>query len=266
MQKAKTVRWTREELLIVLNLYHKLLFGQMDARQRVIIDLAERMGRSANSVAMKLSNLASLDPALKLRGIRGLPGTSKLDREMWDEYHANATDLIPIAQEKFDALFTADESETTEVIPGKGVVRIPSPPLGDTETIRPVKQRRGQAYFRDIVLNNYDNRCALTGLPVRELLVASHIMPWSGHAAERLNVKNGISLNRLHDSAFDRHLVSFDDELRLVLSPKLKSLLPAESIAYQFDAFEGKALSLPNDGIVPDLSFLSIHRKKLVRN
>jgi hypothetical protein len=185
---------------------------------------------------------------------------------MWDEYHANATDLIPIAQEKFDALFTADESETTEVIPGKGVVRVPSPPLGDTETIRPVKQRRGQAYFRDIVLNNYDNRCALTGLPVRELLVASHIMPWSGHAAERLNVKNGISLNRLHDSAFDRHLVSFDDELRLVLSPKLKSLLPAESIAYQFDAFEGKALSLPNDGIVPDLTFLSIHRKKLVRN
>lgn len=266
MEKSKSVRWTREELLIVLNLYHKLHFGQMDARQKVVIDLAERMGRSANSVALKLANLASLDPVLKLRGIRGMPGSSKLDREMWGEYHGNAADLIPLAQEKFDALFTADESETTEVIPGKGVVRVPSPPVGETETIRPAKQRRGQAYFRDIVLNNYDNRCALTGLPVRELLVASHIMPWSGHAAERLNVKNGISLNRLHDSAFDRHLVSFDDELRLVLSAKLKSLLPAESVAYQFEAFEGKALTLPNDGILPDLSFLAIHRMKLVRN
>ena len=266
MEKAKTVRWTREELLIVLNLYHKLLFGQMDARQKVVIDLAERMGRSPNSVAMKLVNLASLDPALQLRGIRGLPGTSKLDREMWDEYHAKPAEFIPMAQERFDALFTADDSETTEVIPGKGVVRVPPPPVGETETIRPAKQRRGQAYFRDIVLNNYDNRCALTGLPVRELLVASHIMPWSGHAAERLNVKNGISLNRLHDSAFDRHLISFDDELRLVLSAKLKSLLPAESVAYQFEAFDGKALNLPIDGILPELSFLSIHRMKLVRN
>ncbi len=266
MEKAKAVRWTREELLIVLNLYHKLLFGQMDARQKVVIDLAERMGRSANSVAMKLVNLASLDPALKLRGIRGLPGTSKLDRETWDEYHIRPAVMIPIAQEKFDALFTRDENETTEVIPGKGVVRIAAPPIGATEIIRPAKQRRGQAYFRDIVLNNYDNRCAITGLPVRELLVASHIMPWGEHAAERLNVSNGISLNRLHDSAFDRHLVGFDDELRLVLSPKLKLLLPAEAVAYHFEAFEGKALTLPNDGIPPDATFLSIHRKKLARN
>jgi len=263
MEKSKTVRWTREELLIVLNLYHKLRYGQMDARQKVVIELSKRMGRTANAVALKLVNLASLDSALKLRGILGMPNASKLDREMWDEYHTNPAELIPIAQEKFDALFTVDESETTEVVPGKGVIRVPSPPVGETETIRPAKQRRGQAYFRDIVLNNYDNRCALTGLPVRELLVASHIMPWSGHAVERLNVKNGISLNRLHDSAFDRHLISFDDELRLVLSAKLKLLLPAESIAYHFESFEGKALSLPNDGIPPDLSFLSGHRKKL---
>lgn len=266
MKKSKSVRWTREELLIVLNLYHKLHFGQMDARQKVVIDLAERMGRSANSVALKLVNLASLDPVLKLRGIRGMPGSSKLDRETWDEYHSDAADLIPLAQEKFDALFTAGESETTEVIPGKGVVRVSMPPVGETETIRPAKQRRGQTYFRDIVLNNYDNRCALTGLPVRELLVASHILPWSGHAAERLNVKNGISLNRLHDSAFDRHLVSFDEEFRLVLSPKLKSIMLEESVVYQFEAFEGKTLRVPNDGVLPDLSFLSIHRKQLARN
>ncbi|MFM2197709.1 MAG: hypothetical protein RLZZ505_1141 [Verrucomicrobiota bacterium] len=266
MGKAKSVRWTREELLIVLNLYHKLRYGQMDARQKVVIELSKRMGRTANAVALKLVNLASLDLALKLRGISGMPNASKLDREMWDEYHTNPAELIPTAQEKFDALFTVDESETTEVVPGKGVIRVSAPPVGETETIRPAKQRRGQAYFRDIVLNNYDNRCALTGLPVRELLVASHIMPWSGHAAERLNVRNGISLNRLHDSAFDRHLVSFDEDLRLVLSPKLKSLLPAESIAYHFESFEGKALSLPNDGILPDQSFLSIHRNQLVRN
>ncbi len=85
MGKAKTVRWTREQLLVALNLYHKLRFGQMDKRQRVIIDLAHKIGRTPDAVAMKLVNLASLDPALKLRGIMGLPGSSQLDRDMWEE-------------------------------------------------------------------------------------------------------------------------------------------------------------------------------------
>ena len=251
---------------MALNLYHKLRFGQMDKRQRVIIDLAGKIGRTPDAVAMKLVNLASLDPALKLRGIIGLPGSSQLDREMWDAYHANAAELIPLAQEMFDALFVKDGNESTEVLPGKGIRVLRRPPLGSTETTTVTKRRIGQDYFREVVLNNYNGCCAVTGLPVRELLVASHILPWSGHATERLNVSNGISLNRLHDSAFDRYLISFDDELRLLLSPKLKSLLPSDSVAYHFDAYEGKALSLPNDGIPPDLSFLSDHRKKLARN
>ena len=71
--------WTREELLVALNLYHKLTFGQMHARQPAIVAMANKLGRGANSLAMKLCNLASLDPALKMRGIRGLSGASALD-------------------------------------------------------------------------------------------------------------------------------------------------------------------------------------------
>ena len=77
-------RWTSDELLVALNFYHKLTFGQLHARQPAIIALAEKLGRSSNSVAMKLCNFASLDPALKLRGIKGLEGASALDRE---HYH-----------------------------------------------------------------------------------------------------------------------------------------------------------------------------------
>ena len=67
-------KWTRDELLVALNLYHKLTFGQLHARNPVIMALADKLERGANSVAMKLCNLASLDPALKLRGIKGLEG------------------------------------------------------------------------------------------------------------------------------------------------------------------------------------------------
>lgn len=253
-------RWTRDQLLIVLNLYHKLRFGQFDQRQPVIIALAERLGRTPSSVAMKLSNLASLDPALKLRGIKGLEGASQLDRDVWAEFHAAPAEMIPLSQERFDGLFVDAENETTEVIPGTGIRRIARPPTGDTETVRPTKQRRGQHYFRDAVLNNYDNRCAITGLPIRELLIASHILPWRNHEAERLNVRNGIALNRLHDAAFDQGLVTFDDGLCLLLSTRLRSFLPDASVRHSFEAHEGQVLQLPEDAVPPDAAFLAKHR------
>jgi hypothetical protein len=254
-------RWTRDQLLIVLNLYHKLRFGQFDQRQPVIIDLADRIGRTPSAVAMKLSNLASLDPALRLRGIQGLKGASNLDRTVWEEFHENTAELVPLSQERFDALFTESENESTEVIPGTGIRRSKRPPNEDTEITRPTKQRRGQDYFREIVLNNYDNRCALTGLPIRELLIASHILPWSDHEAERLNVRNGIALNRLHDAAFDQGLISFDDDLRMILSNRIKAFLPQDSVKSQFEDHAGKSLDLSVDGIPPDAGFLAKHRK-----
>jgi len=257
---ASGKRWNREELLIVLNIYHKLRFGQFDQRQAVIIDLAQRIGRTPSAVAMKLSNLASLDPALKLRGITGLEGASNLDRAMWEEYHANPAELVPRGQERFDALFVADEHETVEVIPGKGIRTRKRPPAGETETTALAKQRRGQDYFRDIVLNNYDNRCGITGLPVRELLIASHILPWRDHEAERLKVSNGICLNRLHDAAFDQGLIGFNDELRMLLSSRLKSFLPQESVASHFAAYEGNILHFPNDAVPPEIPFIMEHR------
>jgi putative restriction endonuclease len=114
----------------------------------------------------------------------------------------------------------------------------------------------------EIVLNNYGNRCAITGLPIRELLIASHILPWRGHEAERLNVRNGIALNRLHDAAFDQGLITFNGELRLLLSARLKTFLSQEAVQLNFEAHEGKPLNLPDDAIPPDAGFLAKHRQR----
>jgi putative restriction endonuclease len=85
-----------------------------------------------------------------------------------------------------------------------------------------VKIRRGQDYFREAVLNNFGGRCGITQLGIRELLIASHILPWGTHASQRLNVRNDLCLSRLHDAAFDQGLITFDDNLPLELSPRLK--------------------------------------------
>lgn len=256
-------RWTRDELLVALNLYHKLTFGLFHSKQPSVIALAQRLGRTSNSVAMKLCNLASLDPVLKLRGIKGLEGASKLDRLMWDEFHANLDEAVPLSEEALRRLFEADENSTLEVIPKEGIRVSKRPPVGPTETTGNVKLRRGQDYFREAVINNFGGRCGVTQLAVRELLIASHILPWSAYATERLNVRNGLCLSCLHDAAFDQYLIAFDDNLRLILSPRLKSELPARIVADTFGRYEGEPLLLPDDSVLPDLEFLAKHRHKM---
>jgi hypothetical protein len=43
MPKAPSVRWTREDALIALNLYGKLLFGQFHHTNPVMVDVAKVM-------------------------------------------------------------------------------------------------------------------------------------------------------------------------------------------------------------------------------
>lgn len=258
-------RWSRDELLVALNFYHKLTFGQLHARHPAIIALAERLGRGPNSVAMKLCNFASLDPALKLRGIKGLEGASTLDRKVWNDFHANLDEAVPATEQALRELFGADEDSELEVLPREGVRVRKRPPSGPTEASVTVKQRRGQEYFREAVLNNFGGRCGVTGLAIRDLLVASHILPWGTHPAQRLNVRNGLCLSRLHDAAFDRGLISFDEQLRLLLSPRLRAELPNPAVAESFGAYAGEPIHLPEDAALPESAFLAEHRARVFR-
>ena len=253
-------RWTRDELLVALNLYHKLTFGQLHARNPAIVKLADNLGRGSNSVAMKLCNFASLDSTLKLRGIKGLDGASAQDRTIWNEFHENLNEAVPASEEALRQLFGVNENSEIEVLPNEGVRVCKRPPTGPTEATANVKLRRGQDFFRNAVLNNFGGRCGVTQIAVRELLIASHILPWGTHVTERLNVRNGLCLSRLHDAAFDQGLITFDENLRLVLSPRLRAELPQRAIAESFGAYEGEPLRFPDDAVIPEFAFLAEHR------
>lgn len=54
--------WTREELMLAINLYAKLPFGKMDHRNKEVQQLAILINRTSDAVARKLGNFASLDP------------------------------------------------------------------------------------------------------------------------------------------------------------------------------------------------------------
>jgi hypothetical protein len=92
-----------------------------------------------------------------------------------------------------------------------------------TEAERLVVQRIGQDIFRKSLMDYWQGRCPLTGITDPALLRASHIIPWSECTtdAQRLDVHNGLLLSALWDAAFDRALVTFDDDGKPEFSPKL---------------------------------------------
>lgn len=256
-------KWTETELLIALNLYHKLTFGQISSRQPLIVEVASKMGRTPSSVSMKLGNLASFDPVLQMRGIKGLSGASALDGEMWQRFHSEINDLAPASEEAFRQLYKVSDDCDVDVIPKQGVIIRKRVAPAVTESTATIKIRRGQEFFRESVLNNFDGQCGISQLAVRELLIASHILPWASNPAERLNVRNGLCLSRIHDAAFDQGLIAFDDSLQLVLSKRLRIQLPNPAVNDFFARYEGKMLHLPPDAALPDAGFLANHRRTI---
>ena len=99
-----------------------------------------------------------------------------------------------------------------------------------TEAERLVVQRIGQDIFRNRLMDYWQGRCPLTGISDPALLRASHIVPWSecDSDAERLDVHNGLLLSALWDAAFDRALVTFNDDGRPEFSPRLSKHACAE--------------------------------------
>jgi hypothetical protein len=231
------------------------------------MEVASKMGRTPSSLAMKLSNLASLDPVQQARGIKGLSGASQQDREMWNEFHSNLNDLAPESEQLLHDLFTTDNDREVDFLERDKVRLEPSAtltqPTGPTETISSVRVRRGQQFFRQTVLNSYGVRCCISGINVPRLLVASHIKPWRDFPKERLDPRNGLCLSTLHDAAFDAGLITLDKKFRVVLSSRLRSFFPQPTLEQNFIPFESNSIRLPEKLTEPSAAFLSFHRRKI---
>lgn len=246
--------WTREEYLAVFNLYMKIPFGKMYKTNPDVIKVANLIGRTAGSVAMRLGNFASCDPILQQRGIHGLQSGKYQCQPYWDEFFADKEKMI-FESEQAIAKF---EHTNIETVYKKALEDIPSDMVGE-DRIAEVKERVNQNVFRKIVLANYDGKCALTGIDIPQLLLASHIIPWADKKETRLNPENGICLSALYDKAFDQGLITFTDDLKTVLSYRIKENVGKTYYADFFEPIEGKKLIKP-EKYMPNPIFLEYHR------
>lgn len=140
---------------------------------------------------------------------------------------------------------------------------VDDPDSKDGQTrISETKTRIGQHAFRQVILEIYQNRCCLTGLDLPAVNRASHIIGWAEPKGRkiRMDPRNGLCLSATYDAAFDRKLISFDDDYRMVLSKEIKEHVPSESLRRYFLNREGDALERPLR-FQPLQRYLEAHRQ-----
>ena len=249
--------WTREELVLALNLYYQMPFGKMHKSNPEVIELATVLNRTSGSIAYKLVNFASLDPSLQARGIKGASNVSKLDKTVWAEFYHNWEALI-CENEKVSVDIGLNSLAINEI----NEPAIPYQIAGkEKEVIRRV--RINQGYFRKMILASYNNTCCITGIKQPELLIAGHIKPWAVDEDNRVNPHNGILINSLHDKAFETGLITIDTDYKIKISSELLQSKDKDIKPF-FTPYNNKQIILPTK-LLPNKEFLEYHNDERFR-
>jgi len=250
----KQKNWTREETMLAFELYCITPKGQDTVHNPNVIALSQAIGRTVNSVKLKLQNFKSYDPSYTQDGRVGLSHGSKLDEEICREFFQNWDNLLV---------------ETSDIKARLGLARSPQAiidesklPVGGDKVIIS-KVRIGQSFFRQALLAAYGNKCCFTGIAVPELLRASHIKPWadSNDVNEKTNPQNGLLLNALHDAAFDKGFITITLDYSIIISQRL--LMESEANKTYFAPLHGKKMLLPSR-FLPDKQFIRHHNERFV--
>lgn len=264
MATATTARvnWTRPETLAALHIYLQLQFGQLHQRNPKIKQLAEWIGRTPGSVALKLVNLASLDPVIAASGRSGMGNASALDKQIWAELQINWDGVALEAAAEYERLalrngVPADKDLLDEAPPNEEVLAVEE---GKTRSAV-VQVRVNQARFRKAVLASYNATCCISGLQHEKLVIASHIVPWSEDTKNRLNPQNGLCLSALHDRAYDQGLITVMPDFKVRVSPKIKTNKNDLFVTESLLRFDQKPIRFP-DRLGPSPVFLEWHARR----
>jgi putative restriction endonuclease len=244
--------WTRDDLILAFDLYCRIPFKRTKSTEPQVRSLASMLGRTPASVARKLGNFGAFDPSLAARNITGLSHGSKLDRQIWDEFHADWGELVVLAAELRDGrVAQADRAETIR------------PPDGPSETLTLARCRLHQTFFRDAVLSSYEGRCCVTGLPLPECLVAGHIVPWSEDEGRRADPTNGLCMSATFDRLFEAGLITLQDDLTLTACDQLLAM-DDDAVVHVLRGRHGRVIAAPAR-FRPDPTCLRWHREHRFR-
>jgi putative restriction endonuclease len=248
--------WNREQLIVALNLYWKIPYNKISGSSNYeIIKVASIIDRSPAALAYKLMNFTSLDFEKLRNGNKGKSAASSKDKEIWNEYFNQWEKLAFDSSVILSNIQNKPLEEILEIEPELKFVE-------GREKERIVKTRVNQNDFRQRILGSYNEKCSITGISIKSLLVASHIIPWSKNVEERLNPKNGICLNSIHDKAFDKGLITITTDYRVKLSETILNRGKEINIQKYFIEYQNQPIILP-DRFNPSAEFLEYHHQNI---
>lgn len=249
----KGSRWNKDEMIIVLDLYFKLPFGRLNKNTPEVRELATLIGRTPSSIAYRLVNYAACDPYILATGRHGMAAGRKTCQPFWDEY----------VNDKERLFFEAQQIKANYLkVPVENSIQLDLKDYNGKERDAIIRQRVNQQAFRNMILANYENKCAISGIDIPELLIASHIVPWSADKSNRLNPENGICLSPLYDRLFDKGLITIREDYTVQLSKELKERSNKEYFSTHFLCIQDRPINLPIEHI-PDIAFLNYHQQNI---
>ena len=236
--------WSIESITEIDSLYeYALEFQKKDDSEFLKSDLPPSYGRNGYYSAA-------------LRSFKEFLIIAKHESQLWHLYNNPKISPMELSEkiiaEKIDSIEKMADLEGLDFSDKEG-----------KEILRQVKMRINQQFFRKMILTTYETRCCISGLNIPEVLRASHIVAWKDDKENRMNPSNGLCLSATYDAAFDRYLISFDENYRMILSSALKEYYSNEAFKTQFLAIAGQKISFPKR-FLPDQQFLEQHRTKLL--
>ncbi|WP_172811910.1 HNH endonuclease [Burkholderia sp. PAMC 28687] len=201
-----------------------------------------RIGLSNNSLVTRMA------PFMRVLTRHEQDGYAHLQRKR--EPCWNVADYSQVREAAFfyaNLTVPPDESESTH---GDLEALAQRKDLNATERDVLVKARLGQGAYRRDMLALWDGACAVTGLTIPQVLVASHAKSWiESSDRERLDPCNGLPLVGTLDKLFDNHLIAFDPETgRMLISDRIEE---ADRAALNIPTSQPPKVPKPATGCLP---------------
>ena len=249
--------WTREQLIMALNVYCKIPFKDVKEWHPIIQKYAPLIGRSPVSLKMKVGNFGRFDPVLKAKGITGLKNGSKAEEPIWNEFWGNSEKL---AYES-ERLFAERAGKTVEDYMDIDIQTLPKGK--EREAI--IRQRVNQNFFRTAVLTAYLNQCCITGITNTTLLEACHITGWADDENNRTNPHNGLCMNPLFHRAYDKFLLAITPDYKIVVSEQMLGSTIDENFLSYLKSIQDRSIFMP-EKFSPDVDLLAKHYEQYIKH
>lgn len=247
---AQKDTWTREQLIMALNVYCKIPFKDVKEGHPIIQKYAPLIGRTPVALKMKVGNFGRFDPVLKAKGIVGLSNGSKAEEPIWNEFWGNSEKLAYESEK----LFAERAGKTVEEYAAIDTSTIPEGK--ERETF--VRQRVNQSFFREAVLTAYLNQCCITGISNASLLEACHISGWAADVNNRTNPKNGLCMNPLFHRAYDKYLIAVTPDYEIIISEQMLAAIKNDTFLSYLKSIQGRRITMP-EKFSPDKDLLAQH-------